>query len=177
MRLMLQHVHGTLFTENDRAALLLKNEEPAAAGSDSFYLCFAVVVQGPDDLILPALVLDDWGSERRDLAVYEWLEDEGHRFPRSEVFGYDIDGSEAQCFVRALELYVKLPCFVFLTRKPAVVDGVRVEAILLPEPGITKPEKVKRPSHFKRPLRKAKVSWWQVPPDLTAFNFSLLDNS
>lgn len=174
---MLLHVQGTLFTENDRAALLLKNVEPAAAGPDSLYLCFAVVVQGPDDPILPAFVLDDWGKERRDLAVYEWLEDEGHRFPRSEVFGYDIDGSEAQCFVRALELYVNLPCFVFPTRKPEVTEGVRIEAILLPEAGITKPEKAKRPSHFTRPLRKAKVSWWQVPPDLTAFDFSLLNNS
>lgn len=173
---MLQHVHGTLFKGNDRAALLLKNDEPVAVGPDSLYLCFAVVVQGPDDPILPTLVLDDWGNERRDLAVYKWLEDEGHRFPRSEIFGYDIDGKEAQCFVRALELYVNLPCFVFPTRKPEVAEGVRIQAILLPEPEITKPEKVKRPSHFKRPLRKAKVSWWQVPPDMTIFDFSLLDN-
>jgi hypothetical protein len=166
-----------LLEGNGRHALLLKNSEPDAVAPDSLYLCFAVVVQGPDDPILPTQVLDDWGSERRDIKVYEWLEDEGHRFPRSEVFGYDVDGSEAQCFVRALELYVKMPCFVFATKKTPVVEGVRLQAILLPEPGLSRPEEIKRPSQFKRPLSKAKVSWWQVPAASTSFDFSLLNQT
>ena len=174
MRLILQHVQGTLFTESGRSALLLQDSAPKETGDGALYLCFAMVVQGPDDLILPTLVLDDWGNERRDLGVYHWLEDEGHRFPRSEVFGYDLDGTEAQCFVRALELYVNLPCFVFPTKKSPVADGIRLQAMLLPEPTATGPAKIERPSFLKRPLSRAKVSWWQIPPQSMSFDFSLL---
>lgn len=177
MRLILQHVHGNLFQADGRAALLLKNSAPESVTDDSCYLCFAVVVQGPEDHILPALVLDDWGNQRRDLAVYEWLEEEGHRFPRSEIFGFDVDGSEAQCFLRALELYVKLPCYFFPTKKTPVAEGVRLNAVLLPDAAVDAPQKIKRPSQFEWPLGKAKVSWWQVHADSTSFDFSLLNKA
>jgi len=167
-----QHVHGKLFADNGRNALLLTNPEPKTKAAASLYLCFALVVQGPEEHILPALVLDDWGNQRRDLAVYDWLEAEGHRFPRTEIFGFDVDGSETQCFLRALELYVKLPIYVYQAANAPVAAGILLDAILLPDEAATTAQKTKRPSSLPRPLAKARVSWWQVNPTITDFDFS-----
>lgn len=175
MKLILQHVWGQIIEANGRHALLLTNATPEAATEASCYLCFAVVVQGPEDHILPAVVKDDWGNERRDLSVYAWLEEEGHRFPRSEIFGFDPDGAETQCFVRALELYARLPCycFAYAGKQTPITDGKLLTAVLLPDETITTPQKVKRPSHLPAPLPNAAVSWWLVPPATDTFDFLL----
>lgn len=171
MKLILQHVQGQLIEANGRHALLLTNATPEAPADTSLYLCFAVVVQGPEDHILPAVVKDDWGIEKRGLDVYAWLEEEGHRFPRTEIFGFDPDGTETQCFVRALELYARLPCYAYARKQTAVADGKLLTAVLLPDDTMTTPQKVKRPSHLPAPLPKAAVTWWSIPPDTETFDF------
>lgn len=175
MKIIKQPVQGKLWQAEGRAALLLTDAAPTARSEATLYLCFAVVVQGPEAHILPASVLDDWGNERRDLAVYGWMEDEGHRFPRSEVFGFNPDGTETQCFLRALELYARRPVYVYARVDAPVAAGVLLNAILLPDTAVEQPQKIKPPAEWPRPLRQAAVSWWQVNPALTAFDFSLLD--
>jgi len=161
-----QHVHGALLSEHDRWALLLEEANPKLETERSLYLRFALVTVGPEIPVLPASVLDDWGGEIKGLELYEWVREFGGQFPRAELFGFDLRGREKQYFLRELELFGRLPCYVYLTRDTEIVDGKLVEAILIPDPSITDPQKLGRPSAFKRPLRSAKVNWWYVNPSL-----------
>lgn len=170
-----QHIHGKLLSssnpkEDGRRALLLLDAAPESKTADSLYLSFALLVRGPEDHILPALLKDDWGNERHGLDIYGWIEDEGNYFPRTELFGYDVDGTQAQCFLRAIELYAKLPCYLFMAKNRPVTEGIRLQAILLPDESAETVQKVKRPSTLQRPLRSAAVSWWQVPPTIATFD-------
>ncbi len=167
------HIHGKLITENGRSALLLLDEAPAAKTRDSLYLRFALVIMGPEDHVMPAILLDDWGKEIRGVKIYEFLREFGDQFPRAEIFGFDMDGSETQLFVRSLELYSRLPCYAYTDGKAPLAEGVLVEAILLPDSEtdrVVKLEKAKE-SGVKRPLRSAQVSWWRVPTSITTFDF------
>ena len=172
-----QHIHGQLITENGRSALLLLDAEPEVKTDASLYLRYAVVVRGPDDHVLPAILLDDWGKEIRGLKIYEFLREHGDEFPRAEIFGFDMDGSEAQLFVRSLELYSRLPCYAYTDVKAPLDEGVLLDAILLPDIETSEVARLEKASEagVKRPLRSALVSWWRVAPSTTTFDFSLLD--
>lgn len=179
MKAAKQHVHGKLITENGRSALLLLDAEPEAKTEDSLYLRYAVVVRGPDDHVLPAILLDDWGKETRGLKIYEFLRKHGDEFPRAEIFGFDMDGSETQLFVRSLELYSRLPAYAYTNVDAPLDEGVLLDAILLPDvetDRVVRLEKAKD-SGLERPLRSAQVSWWHVPSVTTTFDFSLLDKA
>jgi hypothetical protein len=173
-----QHIHGQLVTENGRSALYLLNAEPETKTAVSLYLRYAVVVHGPDDHVLPAILLDDWGKETRGLKIYEFLRLHGAEYPRAEIFGFDMDGSEAQLFVRSLELYGRLPCYAYTDVNTPLDTGMLLTAILLPDAETSEVVRVEKASEMgvKRPLRSAQVSWWRVPPSITSFDFSLLDN-
>jgi len=171
VKIIRQHVHGRLIEANGRHALLLANSAPDTPTADSLYLCFALVVQGPEDHILPAVVKDDWGNERRGLDVYAWLDEEGHRFPRTEIFGFDPDGTETQCFLRGLELVARLPVYAYAGKQAPVEEGRLLTAVLIPDESVTAPEKIKRPSTLSMPLAKAAVRWWMVPPATAVFDF------
>lgn len=175
MKAIREHVHGTLLTAGDRTALLLKNSEPEEETADSLFLRFAFVTQGPEEHLLPAFLLDDWGGEIKGLALYEWVAEFGPQFPRAELFGFMANGQAAQRFLREFELYVRLPCYAYPRKETPLTEGRIVEVILLPDMNVLTPQKISRPSHLKRPLRSAKVSWWQVNPATTAFDFTLLD--
>jgi len=170
-----QHVHGRLIQANDRAALLLLDPKPEATTDASLYLRYALVVMGPEDHVLPALLLDDWGHEVHGLEIYQFIREHGDDFPRGEVFGFDLDGSETQLFLRSLELHMRWPCYVYTSADAPLAEGVRLHAVLLPAEGAATPEAIDRPDDeaVERPLRGAQVSWWQVPPDTNSFDFSL----
>jgi len=176
MKAAKQHVHGKLITENGRSALLLLNAEPETKTADSLYLRYAVVVRGPDDHVLPAILLDDWGKEIRGLKIYKFLREHGDEYPRAEIFGFDMDGSETQLFVRSLELYSRLPAYAYTDANAPLDEGVLLDAVLLPDAKterVVRVEKAKD-SGVKRPLRSAQVSWWRVPSSMKTFDFSLL---
>ncbi|MBE2222754.1 MAG: hypothetical protein IAF02_14510 [Anaerolineae bacterium] len=177
MKAAKQHVHGKLIRENGRSALLLLNAEPETKTAVSLYLRYAVVVRGPDDPVLPAILLDDWGKEIRGLKIYEFLREYGDQFPRAEIFGFDIDGSETQLFVRSLELYGRLPAYAYPNVETPLADGVLLDAILLPDAETTECVRVENAEEMgvKRPLRSARVSWWKVPTGTTTFDFSLIE--
>ena len=161
------HIHGRLLAaeENpEQNVLLLLNADPDAETAVSLYLRFPFITLGPEEHIFPSYILDDWTNEIRGAEAYNWMVENGDHFPRAEVFGFEQDGSETQCFVRGLEHYVKLPCYVFHQRQAVINEGVLVRKIWIEESSVLKPERIKRPAGLKRPLASARVQWWQIPP-------------
>ena len=170
------HVWGRLLWENEaagngRLALLLTDPKPQTESEASLWLRFAFVTVGVEEHLFPSFLIDDWGGEVRSLPLYRWVKENGNRFPRAEIFGFERNGTSIQYFVRELELFAKLPCYVYPDKQTPLADGKRLDAILLPQPAVSQPEKIKRPSHLKRPLASARVAWWHVPDTLTRFDF------
>lgn len=164
MRAVKLQVQGQILSANGRFALLLHNPHPEPESSSLVYLRLAFITVGVEEYIFPAFLLDDWGHEIKSLAVYDWVDEFAPQFPRAELFGFDRTGQETQLFLRELEQYSKWPCYAYPAANTAVTDGRRIEAILLPDETVRAPEKIKRPGWVERPLRRAQVQWWQVPP-------------
>jgi hypothetical protein len=177
MQAITQHIQGRLLAEKEQTAVLLYSSptQPDEETAESLYLRFAFVIRGPEQHVFPALALDDWGGEIRGLSLYQWVREYGEQFPRAEVFGYDPDGSRTQFFLRALELYARLPCYVYKEAAAPIPAGRLVNAILLPTPDVTQPVRLPRaPKEVERPLRAARVHWWHVPLQISQFDFNLL---
>lgn len=134
-------------------------------GVSSFYLRYAFVTHGKEELIFPAFVLDDWGKERTGLKVYQWVREEGNFFPRAELFGMNWQGAKEQLFLRELELYVSLPCYLYRAAEEAVDAGTLLQTIYLPHPTALLPQPTPCPAHIKPPLRYARVQWVYRPLD------------
>lgn len=167
MRAVAQRVAGQLLEKEDKVGLILRDSKPTADAPDVHVLRYAFIVRGPDtgDHIFPALILDDWGREIRSLNLYRWVRENGDRFPRAEIFGLERDGRETQCFVRELELYARLPCYVFANVESSIASGSRVAAVFLPDDSVEKPRRIKEPKDIEQPLRRAMVTWWKIPSD------------
>ena len=153
-------VKGRLFLDTAQNGLLWLDE--TAAGH--VYLRYALVTIGREDEIFPALLLDDWGNEMRKLDIYRWIREEGDRFPRAELFGYDRQGQEEQCFLREMELHLRLPCYAYLDAEASLAAGVRLGNVMLPRSDLLAPERIKLPESIAPPLRYARLHWWQGPP-------------
>lgn len=154
MQPLSEQMRGTLYQRGETTALLL--DETAALCT----LRFALLVQGTEQVVFPALVLDDWGRERNSLALYRWIYEEGQRFPRAEVFGFDRSGQETQIFLRDLEIFFNYPCFAYPERKTPLSEGERLTVVFIPgEEGQESPEKAKVPAALSWPLQHAAVSW------------------
>lgn len=174
MKAVSWHVQGKLLAGNGRSALILYDMKPELITAASLFLRFPFVTLGREEHIFPAFILDDWGMEIRGLKLYEWFAENGEQFPRGEIFGFERTGEETQCFVRALEFYARLPVYVYADKHAGVETGALIDAILLPKMGVTVPEPIPRPPDLKRPLRSARVSWWQIPWESSSFDFSVL---
>lgn len=159
-------VQGKILAANGRYALLLQQPNPEPTAGPVIYLRLAFITQGIEEHIFPAFLLDDWGSEIKSLALYDWVDEFAPQFPRAELFGFDQSGQETQLFLRELEQYSKWPCYAYPAADTAVAQGRLIEAILLPDADAAEPSKIKRPSWIERPLRRAQVQWWQVPPTI-----------
>lgn len=156
MRPLTQRLEGALYEgEEGKTGLLLTD----AAGRVA--VRYGVVVLGTERVVFPALALDDWGNERKTMALYRWIYEEGQRFPRAEVFGFTAEGRETQIFLRDLEIFMKYPLFAYGSRKAPVEAGRRVDVILLPdEEGAGPAGEV--PPEIGWPLRHAAVRWERV---------------
>jgi hypothetical protein len=175
-----QRVSGRLLKEvggDGRFALLLTNPKPEPDAADVLIVRFALVLMGTEAHLFPSFLIDDWDGEVRGLALYEWVRENGNQFPRAEIFGFNQYGTSVQYFLRELELYTKLPAYVYPDRETSLEDGKLLSAILLPDEAVSEPTKIKRPSQLKRPFASARVTWWQVPATLTRFDFGLLDQT
>ncbi len=172
MKTVTQRVGGQLLAGDGRYALRLDNHKPEKGAANLLYLRFAFVTQEMDELIFPAFILDDWGSEIKSLALYEWFHEFAVQFPRAEVFGRNMAGQETQRFLRELEPYSKLPCYAYPTPDTPLADGRLVEFILIPDETIQESIACKRPSKWKRPLRSAKARWQRVPTGASTFEYA-----
>lgn len=158
MRPLTQRIDGALYEREDGTTELL-----LAEGAGRIYVRYGLVKLGTDQVVFPALALDDWGNERKTLDLYRWIYEEGQRFPRAEVFGFTVDGRETQIFLRDLEIFMKYPCYAYESRKAPVKEGRRVEAVLVPgEGGAERPGEAGVPAGVAWPLRHAAVRWLHV---------------
>lgn len=157
MRAVRKRINGHLLAADGRHYLRL------AADGPELILRFALVRRGSEEHIFPAFVLDDWGTEIRKLKLYEWVRENGDLFPRAEIFGFDVDGSEAQLFLREMELYAKLPCYAYPDAETPLAEGSRLAAIIWSDPTLESPAPDQRPSDLPFVLRRAALSWWAVP--------------
>ncbi len=151
-------IRGELVPFGDGLALRLDSRDDAGA----VYLAYALVTQGPELHVLPSMLLDDWGTEISGLRLYRWIEENGLRFPRAEVFGQDSNGNTVQYFVRDLELFGQYPLYAFSADDAPDTSGVLLDAVIIAREGSTFPETIDPPDGLSAPLRRAKVGWWAV---------------
>lgn len=163
LRVLQQRVSGVL---KGNGLLLLEEPIPAEieALATPLYLRYALVTHGKEEHIFPAFLLDDWGNEKRGLGVYQWIREEGNLFPRAELFAVNLQGEEEQLFLRELELYVSLPCYLYRTKEEPVSAGTLLKTIYLPHPTALTPQPIPCPAHIKPPLQYARVQWAICPP-------------
>lgn len=166
MSIVLQKVQGELIASDGRWALLLNDS------AENLFLSFAYSVLESTEMILPELVLDDWGKEIANLRLYEWIKENGLHFPRAEIFGFDPNGSPRQYFLRELDLMSGYSCFAFRERSSNPEAGLQIEAALILNDNVSEPRKVETPPIIKPPLRHIQVGWWQVRPE-SAHDFKI----
>jgi hypothetical protein len=170
MKAIGQRIPGHILMDaaHTHAALLLSELPPASSGAESPYLRYAYLLRETEASIFPAFILDDWGSEIRGLELYDWVAQFGDRFPRAEMFGFDLSGGERQYFLRELELHVRMRCYAYRAKEDPLSEGVLVRAILLPDSSVASPQRLrKRPLAIPQPLRSVNAKWWLVKPPLT----------
>ena len=166
MMIVKEPIRGILIIDEEKVALRLEPD------SDSFvYLAYALVTQGPGYHILPSVILDDWGNEIGELGLYQWITDNGLRFPRAEVFGEDLTGGSVQYFVRDLELFAKFPVYVFDTDDSPISSGRLLNAVLLPDEQVHSPQNIQSSLAETGLLSQANVSWWRVAPQQSSLDF------
>ena len=177
MQAVEQQVAGELLEQGNRSGLILHELKPNQELTSLITLRYAFVTRGPGGgiHIFPALILDDWGREIRSLKMYQWVRENGDRYPRGEIFGFEQDGRETQCFLRDLELYARLPCYAFRAEEQTLKEGRLLNAIFLRDPSALEPQQIARPPDLRRPLRAARVTWWRVPEHGTPLDLSQLD--
>jgi hypothetical protein len=138
------------------AALLL------SPSFDQVYLRYSLVVTASEEKFIPGLLLDDWGHEIRELDLYRWIRNNGHQFPRAEVFGHDFDGKERQYFIRDLDLMARYPCYGYADRRSLLSEGQLIEHFLICDEETVIPQRLDTPAVIDWPMRNASVSWWRV---------------
>jgi hypothetical protein len=159
MGVTLLPVEGELRQLDEAAAILL------GSTGTTLNLGFALVTMNGEGQLFPEVVLDDWGRERRGLALYSWIRDEGPYFPRADLFGTDRAGEQRQYFLRDLDLSAPYPCYAFLPAASRPEAIVSVQAICRPDPDANRPVR-SAPFEGVHPLLgQADVTWWAVEPD------------
>jgi hypothetical protein len=172
MSAITEEVVGILLVENDRTALALIDR------GQRIYLRYGLQTFAEDLVILPELLLDDWGREIRGLDLYKWLQESGQRFPRAELFGYDPAGASQQYFLREIDLVAKYPSFAYISRDSPVKEGRLLTAALIPTPGMDRHRQRRRTPDIVGPLSNARVDWWEISPaEIEAFSFAMLEQS
>jgi hypothetical protein len=162
MKIIKQKVPGQIERLQDKTVLwwlaVAENSEPVVS------LSFAFPTLGPEEHVLPAVVLDDWGNEIKSLALYRWIRELGDRFPRAELFGYGVNGEQRQHFLRELDLHAPVSCYVFAAADSPLTSATAVTDFLIADPAVNQVQQVDVPEEVNYPLRGAAVRWWSVPP-------------
>lgn len=157
MKPLTLHVNARRFMRDENHALLLDDDAPPQL------LRLALVIRGSEQHVFPALALDDWGREKKGPGLYRWLYEDGPRFPRAELFGFDAAGTETQIFLRDLELSFRYPCFLYRDREEPVQEGRRLHTIFISgKLHQSEPLRIEAPDHLPWSLRHAAVRWRQI---------------
>jgi hypothetical protein len=170
MKPIQQKLSGKLFVDGARAALWLALEDDGISAENypippaELFTRYALVKYGSEAPLFPAFVLDDWGNELIGAKLYTWLRQQGHLYPRSEIFGYDLDGRETQCFVKEIELHEPYYCYVYPDRHTSVADGTVVNTILIADPTTLTSVTIQPLPSISAPLRRVRAHWYQIPP-------------
>lgn len=147
--------------------VLPKKADPIPAGSQQLWLRFGFALRGSEKPVIPSFVIDDDGKEEHRLRFLEWVYNEGDRYPRSEVFGYELDHNnlwiDMQCFIRELELSLRFYTWVVEDPKAGPGDGLRVDRLGVVVAGVAKPQPMKRPEDWLLPLKWSQASCWALP--------------
>jgi len=166
VKIIRQRVAGTLLVDRDVTAVrLIEAKEPVV------FLAYALTTQGIDAQVLPASLLDDWGTEIKNLALYRWLRENGLHFPRAEVFGFDPRGNAVQYFVRDLELFARYPTYAAADPEAPQSTWRVVTAVLRPDHRVAGPEPAAVAADARGPFREARLTWWRVPLNQTDLDF------
>ncbi len=167
MKIIKDPVSGTLLVDGDQTALRLG----VADSENQVYLSYAFITQGPGHHILPSVLLDDWGKEIGRMALYHWIQENGQRFPRAELFGVEPGGAPAQYFLRDLELLARFPVYAFTVKDAAPDSAVLIRAVLIPDDDVDDPRRATPPDDVGFPLDKANAAWWRVNPRQVELDF------
>lgn len=168
MKFIKQRMAATLLADGPWVALRLHEEGPE---EEAVYLAFALTTQGIAAQIVPAVLLDDWGKEIKGLALYDWVQEHGWRFPRAELFGVSPHGEAVQYFLRDMELLAPWVVYAAADKSQPIGGWWLVQAVLIPDETLFAPESAGAPAGLTGPLKGARVSWWRVPPDTTDLSF------
>lgn len=160
MNAIKQKVFGHFIVDKHYAVLWLGEDDGM---TPAVYLRYGLTLRGIETSIFPAFALDDWGQERKKLELYKWLRNEGDRFPRSEVFGFDENGKEVQHFLREIELYWKYPTYAYKTKSEPIPDGTLLTHIIVTNDAVNGVVKMEDKPPVKAPLRRARVVWAYAP--------------
>lgn len=176
MQIIQQRFSGKLFVEGLRSAAWLVLSRNSAEISPitpvPVYLRYALTLRDSEAPFFPTLLLDDWGTEIRRLKLYSWLRENGDFFPRSELFGYTADGKEHQCFVREIERFRPFEPYIATQKTASAQESHRLHAVLIPTRGLEMAQSIACPKPIQRPLKRAKLAWWRIPPhQLSDFNY------
>lgn len=156
MQALTETVGAELYRRDEQRALLL--DETASP----LYLRYALIVRGTQRHVFPALLLDDWGRERNALSLYRWIYDEGQRFPRAELFGFNGQGREIQIFLRELEIFFRYPCYAYREQSASTDAGHLLDNVVVLKPAHGgEPVDVEAPDTVSWPLRHSAVQWQQ----------------
>lgn len=170
MNAIRQKIFGQLFVSKAQTVLWLFDEE--VAGVDMVYLRYGLTLRGTEKTIFPAFALDDWGNEYGRLPLYKWLRQEGDRFPRAEVFGFDDTGRETQHFLREIELHWSYPLFAYTTKNTPISDGTLIQTVVITNESVEMPVQLPKRPVQPTPLRNSRVQWWHASSDWMSQSFS-----
>lgn len=160
MKPITERTTGQLYERDGNTALLLDES------ANPVYLRYALLVQGTAERIFPAVLLDDWGRERSSLSLYRWIYEEGQRYPRAEIFGFDASGRDTQIFLRDLEIYFRYPCYAYQSRKTGVERGRQLQTVLVADQTLKRTsQEAQPPGGASWPLRRAAITWQRINPD------------
>jgi hypothetical protein len=134
-------------------------------GGNPTILRFGLIVRDLDTIVFPEVLLDDWGHEIGYPALYDWIAEHGDRFPRAEVFGFDLQGKAVQYFLREIDLNASLPCYAYGSDRQSLTGGQLLDSILIPDTEVADQAKIDPPLEITLPLRKARVKWWKIPAE------------
>jgi len=146
-------IYGRLVVVNQGALLLLDQTQ-------KLYLRFALTELNSGGHVFPESILDDWGKEIKNLAIYDWLRENAIHFPRAELFGCHPDEIPVQRFLRELDLTRGHVCYVYRTTTDPLKNGFVVSDVVLPEEGAVEPRIILAPNKFGAIMQAAELRWW-----------------